>query len=240
MRTRIGAALRAAAMVTAVIVAACAKSGFESAQNAPLDTDDQKASYAIGLQVGGSLAPIESHVSMDAFVRGLQDAMAQRDPAIEAAALQEVMQRFSQTVADEQQKQMAEQGQANESAGSVFLEQNAAKDGVTTTESGLQYEVLEAGDGPKPGPDDQVTINYRGTLVDGTQFDSSYDRGEPSTFRVGGVIAGFSEALQLMPVGSKYRFVIPGKLAYGEQGSPPNIGPNATLIFEIELVSIAE
>lgn len=134
---------------------------------------------------------------------------------------------------------MEEEGAANREAGEAYLAENGAREGVTTTESGLQYEVLEEGDGPSPGPDDQVRIHYRGTLPDGTEFDSSYD-GEPVVFGVGGVIPGFSEGLQLMEVGSSYRFVIPSDIAYGPQGSGGVIGPDATLIFEVELFEIVE
>ena len=126
----------------------------------------------------------------------------------------------------------------NTAQGETFLAENAASEGVAVTESGLQYEVIREGEGARPGPDDRVSIHYKGTLIDGTQFDSSYDRGEPAQFGVGGVIAGFSEGLQLMTVGSHYRLYIPSELGYGAQGTGANIGPNATLIFELELLEI--
>jgi FKBP-type peptidyl-prolyl cis-trans isomerase len=214
--------------------------GHESAQNAPLETDGQKASYAVGLQLGSQIAPAKDHLSMDAFLRGVQDALAERDPAIEPDSMQAVMGRFSAMIQEEQQAEMAAAAERNEQEGEAYLTTNGAKEGVTTTESGLQYEVLREGTGARPGPDDQVTIHYKGTLIDGTTFDSSYDRGEPATFGVTGVIPGFSEALQLMMVGSQYRFVIPGEIAYGPQGSGGTIPPNATLIFEIELLEIVQ
>ena len=139
-----------------------------------------------------------------------------------------------------QQAEQTAAAEKNKTEGETYMAENGAKDGVVTTESGLQYEVLREGDGPRPTADDQVSVNYKGTLIDGTQFDSSYDRGEPVVFQVGGVIAGFSEALLLMPVGSQFRVVIPGDLAYGPQGAGGEIGPNATLIFEIELLDIVE
>jgi FKBP-type peptidyl-prolyl cis-trans isomerase FkpA len=142
-------------------------------------------------------------------------------------------------IQEEQQAEVAAAAEKNQTEGAEFLATNAAKSGVTTTESGLQYEVMREGDGPKPMATDQVTIHYKGTLIDGTEFDSSYERGEPVTFSVTGVIPGFSEALQLMPVGSQYRFVIPGELGYGPQGSG-QIPPNATLIFEVEMIEIAQ
>jgi len=205
-----------------------------------LDTDTQKASYGIGLQMGGQLAPAESRLDMDAFQAGIRDGIAGAEPAIPQAELQTALQAFSQAVNAEITERRTAEAAANTAEGETFLAENAEREGVMVTESGLQYEVLEPGDGPTPGPDDQVTINYRGTLIDGTQFDSSYDRGEPATFSVGGVIPGFSEGLQLMPVGSKYKFYIPGDLAYGPQGSGQTIGPNQTLIFEVELLEIPE
>lgn len=240
MNARIDLAAKAAFLFSAVLIAACQGGGYEAAQNAALDTDDQKASYAIGLQIGGSLADIEDHVDMDAFLRGMQDAMSEREPVIAQAELQEVMMRFQQTIGEEQQARMEAESAANLEAGEAFLAENAAKDGVMVTASGLQYEVMREAEGPKPTPEDEVTIHYRGTLIDGTEFDSSYGRGEPTTFQVGGVIAGFAEALQLMPVGSQYRFVIPGSLGYGPAGNGAMIGPNATLIFEIELIGVGE
>jgi FKBP-type peptidyl-prolyl cis-trans isomerase len=241
MNARIDLAAKAAFLFSAVLIAACQSGGYEAAQNAALETDDQKASYAIGLQIGGSLADIEDHVDMDAFLRGMQDAMSEREPVIAQAELQEVMMRFQQTIGEEQQARMEAEGAANLEAGEAFLAENAAKDGVMVTESGLQYEVMRAAEGPKPTAEDEVTVHYRGTLIDGTEFDSSYGRGEPTTFQVGGgVIAGFAEALQLMSVGSQYRFVIPGSLGYGPAGNGAMIGPNATLIFEVELIGVGE
>jgi FKBP-type peptidyl-prolyl cis-trans isomerase FkpA len=234
MQKLIETATRTVVLSGAVILGACQAGGVDSAQNAPLDTDNQKASYAIGLQFGANLLQVKDHVEMASLVRGLQDAIAEKEPVIAEADLQEAMQRFQQMLMEEQNAAMAE----NQQAGEAYLAENAEKDGVTTTASGLQYEILREGDGPKPTPEDQVTIHYRGTLLDGTEFDSSYG-GDPATFPVAGVITGFSEGLQLMSVGSQYRFVIPGALAYGEQG-PPGIPPNATLIFEVEMIGIAE
>lgn len=229
-----------AAFIGALALAGCQASGLDSAQKAPLNTDDEKASYAIGVQIGTSLEPAGEHVQMASFLRGIQDAMASKDPAIPQDTLQAVLQRFTMLMQQEQQSKMAETADKNQKEGDAFLAANGAKPGITTTESGLQYEVMRAADGPKPTASDQVTINYRGTLIDGTEFDSSYGRGEPTSFSVGGVIPGFAEALQLMPVGSQYRFYIPGNLAYGAQGNGPKIGPNATLIFEIELLKIGQ
>ena len=216
----------------AALVSACQSEG-----TATLETEDQKASYAIGLDMGRSLAPAEGRLDMAAFTQGLKDAMAGEEPRIAQEELQAAVQALGAAIQEEQQRERAELGEKNRSEGAAYLAENGARDGVTTTESGLQYEVLEAGDGPMPAAEDMVTLHYRGTFIDGTEFDSSYERGEPATFGVGGVIPGFSEALQLMPVGSKYRVVIPSELAYGPQGQG-EIGPDATLVFEIELLSI--
>jgi FKBP-type peptidyl-prolyl cis-trans isomerase len=231
MHRRIGSFL----LLSALALGACGPAGTPS-----LDTEDQKASYGIGLQMGGQLAPAETHIDMDAFLAGVRDGMGGNDPAVPQAELQAALQSLSQRVNEEETERRTATGESNAAEGEAFLAENAEKEGVTVTDSGLQYEVLEEGDGPKPAPEDQVTIQYRGTLIDGTQFDSSYDRGEPATFSVGGVIPGFSEGLQLMSVGSKYRFFIPSDLAYGPNGSGRTIGPNATLIFEVELLGINE
>lgn len=222
-----------------LLVAACSAPDSPPAADAPLETDDAKASYAIGLNLGGQLQPAADRLDMGALRRGLEDALAERDPALPQQELGRALQAFSQSVQAEEEEQRAAEGRENVEAGEAYMAENAEREGVQTTESGLQYEVLEEGDGPRPGPEDQVTVHYRGTLIDGTEFDSSYERGEPATFGVGGVIPGFAEGLQLMPVGSTYRFVIPSDLAYGEQGAAGGtIGPSETLIFEVELIEI--
>ena len=226
-----------ALMSAAFALAACSNAGG-SYENAALESDDQKASYAIGLDIGRNLLQVESHLDRAAFEAGVDDALAEREQRIPDEELQEVMAAFSQTIQEEAQAEMDAEATANAEAGQAYLEENGAREGVVTTESGLQYEVIEEGSGERPGPEDQATIHYRGTLIDGTEFDSSYARNEPATFPLSGVIAGFSEGLQLMPVGSHYRFVIPSELAYGLAGSPPAIGPNSTLVFEVELLEI--
>ena len=203
-----------------------------------LDTDDQKASYGIGHQMGGQLLPAEARLDLDAFLAGVRDGIAGNEPVLDPAEIQAALQALSEAVSADEMEKQAAAAEANAAEGEAFLAENAQKDGVMVTASGLQYEVLGEGDGAMPLPEDQVTINYKGTLLDGTQFDSSYDRGEPATFSVGGVISGFSEGLQLMTVGSHYRFFIPGDLGYGPQGSGGVIGPSATLIFEVELLEI--
>ncbi len=231
MRFRYGAAL---VMVVAT-ASACGQGGSVS-----LDSNDSKASYGIGQDIGRNLKPAASHLDMDAFMQGIEDVLAEMDPALPPEELQAAIQQFSQEVSAEQEAEHAAQAETNIVEGEAYAVENGAKEGVTTTESGLQYEVLEQGDGAMPGSTDQVSIHYRGTLVDGTEFDSSYERGMPATFGVDGVIPGFTEALMLMNVGSKYRVVIPAGLAYGPGGSGDVIGPNATLIFEMELLEIVE
>ena len=208
--------------------------------SASFETDDQKASYGIGIQMGSQLIPAGSHLDMDAFLAGIRDGVDEKDPAVPEEEIQAALQTLNQVVQEEEMARMAAEGEANTAEGTAFLAKNATKDGVMVTESGLQYEVLREGDGPSPMPEDQVSIHYKGTLVDGTQFDSSYDRGQPATFGVGGVIPGFSEGLQLMTVGSHFRFFIPSDIGYGPNGSGGTIGPNATLIFEVELLEIVQ
>jgi len=223
---------------TALIALALVAAACDSRSSASLDTDAQMASYAVGRDIGGSLQPAAGHLDLDAFARGVEDALAGRDPAIPEMEMQGALMRFSEQIQASMQEGQADLAAQNRLEGEQYMEVNRANPNVTTTASGLQWEVLEAGSGRRPGPEDEVTIHYRGILVDGTQFDSSYDRGEPTTFAVAGVIEGFEEALQLMPVGSKYRFVIPSDLAYGPTGTGGVIGPDATLIFEVELLDI--
>ncbi|MDH3733889.1 MAG: FKBP-type peptidyl-prolyl cis-trans isomerase [Gemmatimonadota bacterium] len=210
----------------------------QGSETPSLETDNQKASYGIGLNMGGQIEPASGHIDVAALRAGIEDAMAGRESRLTDEELQASMQVFNETIQAEMQAEAEALGETNAAEGDAYLTENATRAGVTTTSSGLQYEVLREGDGASPEPGDQVTIHYRGTLIDGTQFDSSYDRDTPATFSVGGVIPGFSEGLQLMTVGSQYRLVIPGGIGYGPGGNAPDIGPNATLIFEVELLEI--
>jgi FKBP-type peptidyl-prolyl cis-trans isomerase FkpA len=215
--------------------------GACQSQSAPsLETENQKASYGLGHQMGSQIAPAETHIDLNALMAGVRDGLAGNDPAVPQSEIQAALQALSATVSQEQQERRAVEGERNAAEGEAFLARNATKEGVRVTESGLQYEVLREGDGARPGSEDRVSVHYKGTLIDGTQFDSSYDRGQPTTLAVNGFITGFSEGLQLMPVGSQYRFYIPSDLAYGPNGSGQNIGPNATLIFEVELLDIVK
>jgi FKBP-type peptidyl-prolyl cis-trans isomerase FklB len=190
-----------------------------------------KASYAIGLNVGFNMKRQNVDLNQDAFVAGMKDALSGREPVMSQQEVRDTMVAFEK---DMQEKKIAA-GQKNAAEAQKFLADNKSKEGVKTTSSGLQYKVLKEGTGPQPKNTDTVTVNYRGTLTDGTEFDSSYKRGQPATFPVAGVIKGWTEALQLMKVGSKYQLFIPPDLGYGPSGQGA-IPPNAVLIFEVELL----
>lgn len=209
-----------------------------SSDSAELETADQKASYGIGLNIGSQLAETKDRLDRPAFLRGVEDAIQGNESAVPSDELQTVLQAFAEEIQSAAQQDFDRQAAENSVAGNAYLADNGSREGVVTTESGLQYEVLRQGDGPMPGAEDQVRLHYRGTLIDDTEFDSSYERGEPAEFGVGGVIPGFSEALKIMSVGSHFRVVIPSDIGYGPQGTGGPIGPNATLIFEIELLEI--
>jgi len=200
-----------------------------------IKTDADKVSYGIGLQLAQQVKSQSfAGFSLDSLIIGLSDVFNNKPLRFSESEMQAAFSAINQQV----QTAAASASADNKAAGNTFLEENAKKEGVITTESGLQYEILTAGTGPKPGQHDTVVTHYHGSLIDGSVFDSSVERGEPAQFPVNGVIQGWIEALQLMPVGSKWRLAIPSDLAYGDQGSAPVIGPGATLIFEIELIEI--
>ncbi len=210
----------------------------ESKGTSTLTTQKDKVSYAIGMNIGNSLHKDAIEVDPNVLLQGLKDAMAgghlQMTPEEDKATMTALQ-------ADLRQKHdamMQQAGAANKTEGDAFLAANKSKPGVVTLPSGLQYKILKEGTGPKPTASDTVVCNYRGTLLNGTEFDSSYKRGQPATFAVGQVIKGWTEALQLMPVGSKWQLFIPSDLAYGDKGAGADIGPNATLEFEVDLISI--
>jgi FKBP-type peptidyl-prolyl cis-trans isomerase len=236
MKLGLGAALLGASMV----LAGCSGdgSGAASFETATLDTNDQKASYGIGMNVGAQIAQARARLDRQAFMRGVEDGLRGSEPVIPDADMQTILAQFSTDMETAAAAERAAEGEANAAESAAFLQQNGLRDGVTATESGLQYEVLRAGDGPRPGAESLVRLHYRGTLADGTEFDSSYG-GEPAVFSPAGLIEGFAEALQLMPVGSHYRVVIPSELAYGAEGGGP-IGPNEALIFEIEVLELVD
>src|SRR6201995_1993446 len=202
-----------------------------------LTTEQDKQSYAIGLNVGKSLHRDDIAVDPKIVLQGLQDAMAGGAVLLTDDQIKTVMTDLQTQVRQKQEEKRLAMAETNKKDGAAFLAANATKPGVVTLPSGLQYKILTPGTGPKPTATDSVVCNYKGTLLDGTEFDSSYKRGQPATFPVSGVIKGWTEALQLMPVGSKWQLFIPADLAYGERAQGP-IGPNATLVFELELLSI--
>jgi FKBP-type peptidyl-prolyl cis-trans isomerase FklB len=211
--------------------AAKSTTAAKPAAGAGLTTDLQKASYALGINIGTSIKQQPIQLDLPSLFKGIKDA----DTGTKPALTEDEMNASLKVVRDEASAKVSE---ANMKEGAEFLAANKAKDGVVTTASGLQYKIITAGTGPKPAATDTVVCNYRGTLINGTVFDSSYDRGKPLTIAVNHVIPGWTEALQLMPVGSKWQLFIPSDLAYGPRSAGPNVGPNSTLIFDVELLSI--
>jgi FKBP-type peptidyl-prolyl cis-trans isomerase FklB len=203
-----------------------------------LTTQKDKFSYALGMNLGGSLKKQSVAVDPNILARGLKDALAGGKTALTEDQARATLMEVQTEMRKKQQEEMQAAGEASKKEGAAFLAANKSKDGVVTLPSGLQYKILTQGTGPKPTASDSVVCNYRGTLINGSEFDSSYKRGEPATFPVTGVIKGWTEALQLMPVGSKWQLFIPSDLAYGERSPAPEIGPDSTLIFEVELLSI--
>jgi FKBP-type peptidyl-prolyl cis-trans isomerase FklB len=204
-----------------------------------LKTQKDKASYAIGLNIGKSMKKDAVDVDPAILLRGLKDGLADSKPLLTDDEARASMVALQTDLRKKQEEKMLVQGDANKKAGEAFLAENKTRDGVVTLQSGLQYKILTEGTGPKPTATDTVVCNYKGTLLDNTEFDSSYKRGQPATFPLSNVINGWKEALQLMPVGSKWQLFIPSDLAYGARGGPGGgIGPNATLVFEVELMSI--
>jgi FKBP-type peptidyl-prolyl cis-trans isomerase len=209
-------------------------------ENRELKSPKEKISYIIGMDLGKNFKKQSVEVDPDSLVRGLKDALSGAKSRLTEQEVREVMTAFEKEMKAKQEEMKKAAGEKNKKEGEKFLAENKGKEGVQTLASGLQYKVVKPGAGKKPKLTDTVVANYRGTLVDGTEFDSSYKRGKPATFPVNGVIPGWTEALQLMEEGSKWQVFIPPNLAYGERGAGQVIGPNATLIFEIELLSIQE
>ncbi|MGM3389141.1 FKBP-type peptidyl-prolyl cis-trans isomerase [Stutzerimonas stutzeri] len=199
-----------------------------------LSTDETRVSYGIGRQLGEQLRDNPPPgISLDAVIEGIRDAFSGAESRVDAQALNASFAVIRERMQAEAQKK----AEAAAGEGKAFLTENAKREGVTTLASGLQYEVLNAGEGTKPGVQDHVRTHYHGTLIDGTVFDSSYQRGQPAEFPVGGVIAGWTEALQLMGVGSKWRLYVPSELAYGAQGVG-SIPPHSVLVFDVELLAV--
>jgi FKBP-type peptidyl-prolyl cis-trans isomerase len=203
-----------------------------------LETEEQKVAYGMGLNLGKRIKQ-EFTIDVDAFAQGMRHAMAEdAKPLLTDEEIQKVMEEFQKKQIAKQEADFKAKADKNKADSEKFLAENGKAEGWQTTASGLQYKVETEGKGPKPKADDTVEVNYKGTLIDGTEFDSSYKRGQTATFPVSGVIPGWTEALQLMPVGSKFQLVIPSDLAYGPGGAGGVIGPNSALRFEVELIAI--
>jgi FKBP-type peptidyl-prolyl cis-trans isomerase FklB len=209
-------------------------------ENLVLKNQKDKVSYSIGMAMGKDFKKQLIDIDPDILAKGIKDAFSGGKALLTDQEINETMTAFQKELMAKQEELLKKAGEKNKAEGEVFLAENKKKEGVKTLASGLQYQVIKAGNGKKPTLSDTVTTHYRGTLIDGTEFDSSYRRGQPATFPVKGVISGWTEALQLMELGAKWQLFIPPNLAYGERGAGRNIGPNATLIFEIELMSIEE
>jgi FKBP-type peptidyl-prolyl cis-trans isomerase FklB len=222
-----------------ILAVLCIATQAFSADGKLFKTDKDKVSYALGINMGNHFKRDSIDVNVDILMKGFKDALAGKKPMLSDEEMAAAMKAFQQEMTAKQQEKIKVQAEKNKKDGEAFLSDNKKKEGVITLKSGLQYKVIKEGTGKMPKESDTVTTHYSGTLVDGTEFDSSYKRGEPVSFPVNGVIPGWTEALQLMKAGSKWQLFIPSDLAYGESGPGP-IGPNATLIFDVELISVAE
>ncbi len=221
------------ALVCSIILAVQAK-----AEEPALKDQKEKVSYSIGLNIGANLKAQKIDINPDLLARGLKDALTGTKPLLTEEEIKDVLTTFQKEMTAKTDAARAAVSEQNKSEGVAFLAENAKKEGIVTLPSGLQYKVITPGTGAKPKATDTVVTNYKGTLIDGTEFDSSYTRGEPAEFPVSKVIAGWTEALQLMQTGAKWQLFIPSDLAYGEKGYEGVIAPNSVLIFELELISI--
>lgn len=203
-----------------------------------LKTANDRINYAVGYQMGGDFKRQGVAINPQAMIRGIQDALSDEKPLMTTQEMRSTLVALKRRVVSEQRAKLKQQAEENLRAGEAFLAENAKKEGVKTTASGLQYKVLKAGTGKTPAKGDSVTVHYRGRLIDGTEFDSSYSRGEPITFKSDRVIAGWTEALLMMQEGAKWELYIPAKLAYGARGAGDRIPPNSALIFDVELIKV--
>lgn len=234
MKKRIGV------LVLGMVLAPFCLSAADTAAEQAFETTKDKVSYSIGLDLGKYLTNMKGKIDFEILKQGIDDGFSGAEPKLGEEEMAAAQEEFAAMLKEEQEAALVVMMEKNNAAGQAFLAENAKKEGVTVTESGLQFEVIEQGEGEKPEATDTVKVDYVGTLIDGTEFDSSIKRGEPVSFPVDQVIPGWTEALQLMDVGSKYRVAIPANLAYGEAGAPPVIEPNSVLIFEISLLGIEE
>ncbi len=229
---------RITVLFAAVLLVLPVLAGAEEKAKPVLDSFEKKISYALGADVGKYFSQLGDEVDFDLLVKGIEDGFTKAELALTQDEIVAVQTEFGERLQAKQAAKLEELKKQNLEDGKAFLEENKKKEGVVVTESGLQYEILTKGEGAIPTPEDQVKVDYVGSLIDGTEFDSSIKRGQPVIFGVNQVIAGWSEALGLLPVGTKARLVIPSELAYGEQGVPPQIPPNAVLVFEVTLHGI--
>ncbi|MDA8165224.1 MAG: FKBP-type peptidyl-prolyl cis-trans isomerase [Desulfobacteraceae bacterium] len=211
---------------------------FPHGPRSRLQSESEKLSYALGLEIGTTLSDLQKQLDMNALSQGIDDGINSREPQLSPEEIEKVKAAFLEKLQREKAATTAALAARNKKAGDAFLAENKMRQNVVTTPSGLQYTILREGNGKRPTLEDTVKVNYVGMLLDGTVFDSSYQRHEPATFKVDEVIPAWTEALQLMRMGSKYRLFVPPDLAYGGQGAGPLIGPNQTLIFDIELLGI--
>jgi len=225
------------ATAPATAAAAPASGAAPAAAASTLTSDQDKVSYSIGVDLGRNLKQQDIAISDTVFMQGIHDGMNGEPKLMTKDQVIDTLKKLQKQIADRREANFKKSADDNKKKGDAFMADNKTKPGVITTTSGLQYKVIDDGKGPSPKPTDIVTVNYKGTLIDGTEFDSSYKRGVPATFPLNGVIPGWVEALQLMKAGSKWQVYIPSNLAYGEQGAGPEIGPNETLIFEVSLIS---
>jgi FKBP-type peptidyl-prolyl cis-trans isomerase FklB len=224
--------------VAALCVALALAGTTFTAHAQSLKTEKDKVSYSIGMDLGSNLKKQDIEIDPDVLAKGLKDSYRGGPTALTSDEAHQVITEFRKVMMAKQAERMKKLAEQNQKEGEKFLAENAKKPGVKTLPSGLQYKVLTPGTGKTPKATDTVTVNYKGSLINGTEFDSSFKRGQPATFPVSGVIPGWTEGLQLMKEGAKYEFFIPPKLAYGERGAGREIGPNATLIFEVTLLSV--
>jgi FKBP-type peptidyl-prolyl cis-trans isomerase FklB len=225
-------------MIAAVVCLGLAACQGTTQEKVDLKTKMDSVSYSIGLDIGKNLKAQSIEVNPSALAEGMRVALGTGKGVLTDEQVQAVMTQFQQEMMEQQAVKAHELGEKNKKEGEAFLAANKTKEGVVTTASGLQYKILKAGTGKKPTDKQTVTVHYRGTLIDGTEIDNSYKRGQPATRAVTGFIKGWTEALQLMPVGSKWQLFMPGELAYGDRGMGSQVPPNAALIFEVELISV--
>lgn len=225
-------------LFVALVITAVLTTSSLMAQTGLLKDETDRISYSIGLSIGSNFKQQSINITLEPLMAGIKDALLNRKPMMTEAEIKATMEGFRRQMTEKMNQKKASEAGKNLEQGQAFLSQNGKKDGIVTTASGLQYEIVKKGTGPKPKATDTVVTHYTGTLLDGKVFDSSYKRNAPATFPVNGVIKGWTEALQLMETGSKWKLYIPSNLAYGERGAGNVIGPNATLVFEIELLEI--